>query len=327
MKYIGIDVSKDKLDIAYLDHSSEEQVTQISNTISSIKTFLKHISSVFSLPFQVVLEATGVYHLNLVYLLDEQNIDVTILNPLSLKGFSTSYLLTTKTDAVDAALLLRLAQERKPVATKIPKVEWQQKKQLLTEWEHTQKQFQREKNRLHAFSSWNQSSPVATQLVEERIELLEKQLLQIEEMLTSLSNVMENEEFEKQVELASTIKGIGKKTALFVLMVSHSLEYFNSPKELAKFLGLTPTIHQSGRFKKRGRISKKGNAYVRGLLYCCARSAKRFNPQCKELYEKLRKKGKPYKVAMIAVAHKLVRQLFAVVKNQTPYQPQMLKTK
>jgi transposase len=327
MKYIGIDVSKDKLDIAYLDNSSEEQVTQIKNTISSIKTFLNYISSVFSLPLQVVLEATGVYHLNLVYLLEEHNIDVTILNPLSLKGFSTSYLLTTKTDAVDASLLLRLAQERKPVATKIPKAEWQQKKQLLTEWEHTQKQFQREKNRLHAFSSWTQSSPIAIQLVEERIELLEKQLLQIEEMLTSLSNFMGDEEFEKQVELASTIKGIGKKTAMFVLMVSHSLEYFNSPKELAKFLGLTPTIHQSGRFKKKGRISKKGNPYIRGLLYCCARSAKRFNPQCKELYEKLRKKGKPYKVAMIAVAHKLVRQLFAVVKNQTPYQPQMLKTK
>jgi len=127
MKYIGIDVSKDKLDIAYLDNSSEEQVTQISNTISSIKTFLKHISSVFSLPLQVVLEATGVYHLNLVYLLEEHNIDVTILNPLSLKGFSTSYLLTTKTDAVDASLLLRLAQERKPVATKIPKAEWHKK--------------------------------------------------------------------------------------------------------------------------------------------------------------------------------------------------------
>ena len=91
MKYIGIDVSKDKLDIAYLDNSSEEQVIQINNTVSSIQTFFNHLSSIFSIPLQVVLEATGVYHLNLVYFLEESGIDVTILNPLSLKGFSTSY--------------------------------------------------------------------------------------------------------------------------------------------------------------------------------------------------------------------------------------------
>ena len=319
MKYIGIDVSQSTLDIAYVDDASIEQVAQIANELSSIKSFFTR----FLVPFQVVLEATGVYHLNLVYFLKEQNIPVTILNPLSLKGFATSYLISFKTDAADASLLLRFATERCPTPSVIPTSAWQQKRQLLSEWEYILKQLRREENRLHALTSWNQSDSNSIVLIEERIALLQQQQAVLEEQLQSMTQPTTEEDFEKQVEFATSIQGIGKKTALFLLTFTHGLDYFNSPKELAKFLGLVPTIHQSGKYKKRGHITKKGNAYLRGLLFCCARSARRFNPQCKALYERLRQKGKPYKVAMIAVAHKLIRQLFAVVKNEQPYQAQI----
>lgn len=277
----------------------------------------------FLVPFQVVLEATGVYHLNLVYFLKEQNIPVTILNPLALKGFATSYLISSKTDAADASLLLRFATERSPAPTLVPTSQWQQKRQLLSEWEYILKQLRREENRLHALFAWNQSDANSVTLTEERIALLQQQIGVLEEKLQYIAQQATEEDVEKQVALATSIKGIGKKTALFLLTFTHGLDYFSSPKELAKFLGLVPTVHQSGKYKRRGHITKKGNAYLRGLLFCCARSAKRFNPQCKALYERLRQKGKPYKVAMIAVAHKLIRQLFAVVKNEQPYQTQI----
>jgi transposase len=116
------------------------------------------------------------------------------------------------------------------------------------------------------------------------------------------------------------VKGIGKKTALCLLFFTHGLESFGSPKALAKYIGIAPNLYQSGAFQKKGRICRKGNALLRSLLYNCAKSAKRFNTACKEIYQKLRAKGKPHKVAMVAVMHKLIRQFFAVVKNNTFYQ-------
>ena len=87
---------------------------------------------------------------------------------------------------------------------------------------------------------------------------------------------------------------------------------------VSKFFGVCPTDKQSGSsLKGRGSISKSGVSYVRSILYVAAHSAKRYNNACKDIYQRLRAKGKSHKVAIIAVVHKLVIQLVAVVKNNT----------
>ncbi|WP_367355398.1 transposase [Atribacter sp.] len=93
------------------------------------------------------------------------------------------------------------------------------------------------------------------------------------------------------------------------------------------FLGLAPQISQSGKDKGKAWLSKKGNGYLRRLLYLAALSASRSNAQCRELYQRLLAKGKPKKVALIAVANKLLRQAFAVLKSGCPYDPHYLKLK
>jgi YfiH family protein len=98
-------------------------------------------------------------------------------------------------------------------------------------------------------------------------------------------------------------------------------------KEVASFLGLAPQISQSGKDKGKAWLSKKGNGYLRRLLYLAALSASRSNAQCRELYQRLLAKGKPKKVALIAVANKLLRQAFAVLKSGCPYDPHYLKLK
>ncbi len=124
---------------------------------------------------------------------------------------------------------------------------------------------------------------------------------------------------------AVSVKGIGKKTAACLLLFTDSLRDFPTAKQLAKFIGIAPCVNESGGWKGRSSISKRGNSLLRSLLYNCAKSAKRFNSDCKELYNRLREKGKPHKIAMIAVAHRLVRQVFATVKNKTMYEDGFLQ--
>ncbi len=101
------------------------------------------------------------------------------------------------------------------------------------------------------------------------------------------------------------------------MLASNCFENFETADELSKFFGLTPNSHYSGSsIRKKGRITKMGAHYVRALLYMCSRSAIRYNHACKELYQRLRAKGKSHKVAAVAVMHKLVKQVFACVKKQ-----------
>ena len=101
-----------------------------------------------------------------------------------------------------------------------------------------------------------------------------------------------------------------------LLIATNGLQDFENAKQLAKFVGVCATQCESGSsIKKRGGISKTGDPNLRALLYMGARSAKRFNQPCKELYERLRGRGKCHKVAMLAVCNKMLRQVFAVVKS------------
>ena len=93
---------------------------------------------------------------------------------------------------------------------------------------------------------------------------------------------------------------------------------FDSPDKLSKFLGLNSYSHHSGSsIRRRGGITKFGSNQVRSLLYMCTRSAIRYKQPCKELYQRLRQNGKSHKLAAVAVMHKLVKQIFACVKNKT----------
>ncbi len=104
-------------------------------------------------------------------------------------------------------------------------------------------------------------------------------------------------------------------------MATNGLKNFDSAKKSAKFIGIVPTIKDSGTsLKIKGRISRSSDPELRSLLYMAACSASRFNPACRETYTRLKANGKKAKAALVAVMNKLIRQIFAVVKNNTPFQ-------
>ncbi|MGB1247530.1 MAG: transposase, partial [Chitinophagales bacterium] len=117
-----------------------------------------------------------------------------------------------------------------------------------------------------------------------------------------------------------TIPGMGRKTAVMLLVVTNYFKDFHTSGQLCSYAGLTPLIRQSGSsVKGRERISKMGNGKLRNLLFMCSFNACKYNKSCKELYERIVAKGKSKKLALIAVCNKLLKQAFAIAKSGLIY--------
>ena len=117
-----------------------------------------------------------------------------------------------------------------------------------------------------------------------------------------------------------SIPGLGEKTALFLIVTTTGFTKFEKASQLCSYVGITPTIRESGSsVRGRSRISKVGNKKLRNLLFLCAFSACKYNKNCRAIYERIIAKGKSKKLALIAVANKLLKQAFAIVKSGLPY--------
>jgi transposase len=145
---------------------------------------------------------------------------------------------------------------------------------------------------------------------------LDKEVNGIEEKILSLVK----QDQQEQLTLLTSIPGIGQKTALFLIVVSDGFSKFENAPQLCSYVVITPTIRESGSsVRGRARISKVGNRKLRNLLFLCSFNACKHNKACKEVYERIVNKGKSKKLALIAVANKLLKQSFAIAKLGRPY--------
>jgi transposase len=128
------------------------------------------------------------------------------------------------------------------------------------------------------------------------------------------------QEHQEQLTLLKSIPGLGVKTAMFLIVVTDGFKKFENASQLCSYVGITPTIRESGSsVRGRSRISKVGNKKLRNLLFLCAFSACKHNKACKEIYDRITNKGKSKKLALIAVSNKLLKQAFAIAKSGNPY--------
>ena len=300
MTYIGIDVSKDSFVAAYPKKSGYSTKTFL-NTTSGVRQFIS------SLPkdCHCVMEATGNYSMLLLYLLQQANIIVSMENPQKIKHFARAMLSTTKTDEIDAKLIATYGSESIILLKQKRTVLRQLKKQLTAMI-----------NLQHSLSVLPKQDPTAKVATEQTIKFLRKQISKLEDEITNLSN----KEFKRQMELLTSIKGIGENIASALIMATGGFTYFSSAKQISRFLGLCPTYQQSGTsVNVKGHINRNGDTHLRSLLYVVAFASIRSNTACKETYERLRSRGKSGRVAIIAIANKLIRQAFAIVTNNRPY--------
>ena len=307
--YVGVDVSKRSLSY-FIDEPTQGE---LANTAEGHDALLK----LLPVGSQVILEFTGVYHLSLCYYLESKQIAYTLLNPAASAGFARSYSSITKTDKADAYLLSLYGQQRQPEATKLLGDIERSLRERLSCWQQLVSDRTRILNRLEAHDHRVIKDEMTGRFLNAQLTLINEQLKELESSLEA--DIPDC--YEELIERAKSVKGIGPKTSKYLILATQGLTTFESVKGLAKFIGIAPRQYQSGRYSKPCRMSRSGSAQLRGLLYNCATSAKRFNPACKETYKRLRARGKAHKVAMVAVMHKLLRQFFAVVKSGVAYDP------
>jgi transposase len=310
-KKIGIDISKEKFDVSYIE-SGKMKTGKYSYTESDINKFI----SLLDKETHCVMESTGVYHLCLSHALYEAGIPVSVVNPLSVKRFIQSKMNRTKTDKSDAKMLVEYGSVMEPVLWKPDAAHYTQAQQLLNIQSQLIKNRTSVNNQVEAVTLSVNQNKTAIELLKQQLTFIDNQLKQIDMELEDLMGKNDDED----VHNLQSIPGIGRKTAVALMVYTKGMTGFDDYRKLSSYFGICPRIVQSGSsVKGRGKICKMGMGQIRMLLYMCARSAKKCNKACRELYERLLAKGKAKKLALIAVANKLLKQAFAIVKNKSTY--------
>ena len=312
-KIIGIDISKETFDACFSFNEDEKSVQDsYSYDEKGIRQFLKKVQD----DCICVMEATGVYHLRLAYALYERRVSVSIVNPLSVKNFSRAVMCRTKTDKADARLLVEYARRMEITIWEPTPANYIRIQQLYRSIEMFQQNILQAENQLEAISYSPVSDSTLTVMLRKHIRQLRRRIESLEKQLEKLIG----QEDGRAIDNISSIPGVGKKTAIALLTATKGMHGFNNYKQVSSYFGLCPRIYDSGKsVHGKAHICKMGMGWIRKLLYMCSISAIRCNKACVDLFERLREKGKPVKVAMIAVANKLLKQIFAIVKNNQAY--------
>jgi len=304
----GVDISKDVFDV----YGEKTGHNQFKNGKKGFTIFLK------SLPkgALVVMEATGYYHYRLAQYLYKQKVLVSVVNPLSVKRFIQMKLAKVKTDKSDAKAICEYGKMNEvPLYTALTDVQ-SECLQLFRLLDNYLKKRTATKNKLHGEETLGKPSKYVYRSLNRDLKHLNKEVKGIEERLLELVK----QEQQQQLTLLKSIPGLGTKTALFLIVVTDGFSKFENSKQLCSYVGITPTIRESGSsVRGKSRISKVGNKKLRNLLFLCAFSACKHNKACRELYERIVNKGKSKKLALIAVANKLLKQAFAIAKSGRPY--------
>lgn len=326
MVVLGIDIGKREVfvNLQAGDGSSAPQVLgqrgPIANTAAGFQQLTewlkKRVGNVREV--LVVMEATNVYWERCAHHFHALGCAVTVVNPAQIKYFARSVLRRGKTDAMDAEIIARYGQVMHPACWVPPSTVFSELKQLTRERETVQLHWLQEHNHLTALQDAQQASGTVLAMAKRRIELLEQQVVELEGALHALIDA--DASLKQQLTLLLTIPGYGFITAATVLAETAGFSMLETGQEISAAAGMAPAPHQSGASTKRGSISKTGNARLRRIAYLAALGASRSNSRMKVYYQGLKARGKPPKVALIALGRKLLTTGLAVAKSGKPYQ-------
>jgi len=307
-QFIGIDISKDVFDVS-LSENAHHQFT--NDTKGFIK--FKRLIGKGSL---CVMESTGVYHQGLAMFLYKQAIAVCVENPLKIKRFIQMNLRKEKTDKADAQQIRLYAQKIEVKLWQPKEIYLEQSEQINSLISFYKKGQTAIKNRIHALTTLPRVSKVVLRTLKSQLRRQQKEIEKLESELLLL--IKENE--RQLLTNLESIPGIGRKTAIYLIVMTDGFRKFEKAKQLCSYAGITPTIRESGSsIRGKSRISKIGDKQVRNLLFMCSFTACHSNKSCSQIYDRITAKGKSKKLALIAVSNKLLKQAFAIAKSGLKY--------
>lgn len=322
MHFIGCDVSKKTLDLGWYDEDKKAwgpalQVLNQPTGWHQLTSWAERCCRADRSQICVVMEATGVYHLPIASHLSSTGFKVVVCNPGRSADYARSQNRMNKSDRLDARSLQRYG-------SRLETVHWFQPdtapirrlKSLLDLLDQLDKDVLRWGNRLEKASFQNPHA-VALPAIKRQLKNLGREQQRTQQAIDQL--IRSDDKLHRNQKLMCSIKGVGVKTAqrLLPLVVG---QRFESARQLAAFLGLTPCHKSSGTsLKSPGQLSGRGDARLRSKLYMPAVSASTHNKELSAFYNALLARGKTPKQAITAIMRKLVHLCYGVVKNQTPY--------
>ena len=306
--FVGIDVSKNSLDVHVLPQG---QQYRFAYTPVKLKAMVKKLKKLK--PKLIVLEATGGYEISAALELNQSNLPVAVVNPRQVRDYARAIGRLAKTDAIDAYVIARFAQDVRPQARAQITLNNLRLKALVSRREQLVDIRTAEKSRL---SRARFSDIIET--IKELIQILDEQIRQIDIQLDN--EIKSNPTWSKKVDLITTIPGIGKKTAITLVVMLPELGKLNR-QEIASLVGVAPMNRDSGMLRGK-RCIIGGRALVRRALHMpTLSSATRWNEKLKSFYNRLMANGKKHKVALTACMRKLITVMNCMLKNDQVYDP------
>ena len=318
--YVGVDISKHSFTTTLLFEEIRKTFNVSSKPEEFENKFRPHLNEigVDKSNVLILMESTGNYHLHLAEYLAERQYNVGLVNPFSMKRFMDAKMSRAKTDKVDSYFIAEYGRQIFEGPLFRPKTEAQKQIEAKVKiLEDFYKELTRVKNQREALSLRPMKGLKKNLAYYDRvIEFLKEQIKELEKEIRRLCK----EHFPEEYRLLKSMPGIGDRAIAVVVSILRNFKGFKRAKEIASFVGICPSPVESGSsVKGKGSIKKRGNAYVRQVFYMCALSAVRCNRYCKDLYERLLGKGKSKTEALVAVAHKLLRQCYGVLKSRMPF--------
>lgn len=322
MMIIGIDVSKKKIDCAWLRDVQQRKIkTRVfDNTPQGAQALLEWAQRHTGGPCQdlhFVMEATGVYHEALAYALYRAGARVSVVNPAQLRRYAESLGRGSKTDKKDSVRLAWYGATQQPRPWQPPPEEVRVLKALVARLEAVEADIQRETNRLEK-AEISAATPRVSHSIRTVLSHLEAEKQRLLKEIEQ--HIDQNPTLKQDHRLLESIPGIGPVLSRYMTVMLRSRD-FRSAAQAGAYVGLVPLHHQSGTsVRGRSTLSKSGNAKLRAKLYMAAVVAIQHNPTIRAFYRRLLSNGKTKMQALVAAMRKLVHICYGVLKHQQPFQ-------
>jgi transposase len=318
--WIGIDVSKRKLDVACLDVRDKVKSRVFANDAAghaALKSWLIDRGARVEIT-HICMESTGPYSEPPAIVLVDAGWKVSVVNPARPKAFAETTGVRNKTDQSDAALLARFCAKLAPDLWQAPSIEQRKLRALVDRLQALKDMHLQEGNRLEGQQLLGQESSVKS--IHEHLAWLDARIAELKREIDD--HIDSNPTLKRDADLMTSVPGMGTTTVAKFLAYVGDLRRFSSAKALSAFIGVTPRQRQSGTsLRGRTMLSRAGHAYLRSALFMPAMVALQHNPTIRAFGERLGSNGLARKAVVAASMHKLVHLLYGVVRSGLPFDP------
>lgn len=323
----GIDIGKNDFFVCYkaLNNNGDVKISGTkkfknnNNGINDYYCWIKKHNKTIEAPLFHVMEATGIYYENLAYFLFEKGDKVSVQLAQKVKYFAKSTNVKTKNDKSDSKVIADFGIEKNLNNSlwEPPSQKFKMIRDLTREHTSLKNNVTAAKSQLHAYEHAHNIDSNVLLFKKRQIDFYNSQITELEGIIESL--VESDKEFHSKVEKIITIKGVRLMTVLKVLSETNGFILFKNIRQLISYAGLDVIENESGTYKGRTKISKKGNSKLRTALYLPAMSAARYNTNLKKFYDRINDGKEVKKQGIIAVMRKLLILIYTLWKKEEEY--------